>query len=92
MTTPSDLLAEQDRRRINDAVAAAQKWTAAEILAVVVCRSSRYDDVRALAGLLVALALAAAWRRDGDLPYVLRLQRILAALIVPVAIGLLGFY
>lgn len=42
-----------------------------------------------LAG-LIALALGAVWRRDSDLPYVLRLRQMLALLVVPVAIGLLG--
>lgn len=42
-----------------------------------------------LAGLL-ALALAAAWRRDRPTPYALRLGDMLAVLVIPLAIGLLG--
>lgn len=42
-----------------------------------------------LAGLL-ALAVAAAWQRHGASPFVLRLRQILAVLIVPLALGLLG--
>lgn len=43
-----------------------------------------------LAAGLLALAAAAAWQRTGDLPYVLRLRRLLAALVAPLALGLLG--
>jgi prolipoprotein diacylglyceryltransferase len=42
-----------------------------------------------LAGLL-ALALVAAWQKNGDAPYSLRLRQTLAAFPVPLAIGLLG--
>lgn len=62
MTQPSTLFSDDDRRRINQAVAEAEARTAAEIVPVVAGASGRYDRAEDLAGLWLGLAaLVAAW-------------------------------
>lgn len=58
MTTDPDRFTESDRQRVNDAVAAAETWTEAAILPVVVARSSSYERAEGVVGALTALVVA----------------------------------
>lgn len=62
MRKASQFFSEDDRRAIEQAVAAAEARTAAEIIPVVATASGRYDRAEDLFGVMFALAaLAAAW-------------------------------
>ena len=62
MRKASQFFSEDDRRVIEQAVAAAEGRTAAEIIPVVVTASGHYDRAEDLFGVVLALvALAAAW-------------------------------
>lgn len=58
---------EQDRQRINAAIAEAEAQTAAQIVPVVAASSGRYDRAEDIFGLLMGIASAAAvWFFVGD--------------------------
>src|SRR3990172_3833352 len=62
MRKASQFFSEDDRRAIEQVVAAAEARTAAEIIPVVATGSGRYDRAEDLFGIMFALvALAAAW-------------------------------
>ena len=62
MRKASQFFSEDDRRAIEQVVAAAEARTAAEIIPVVATASGRYDRAEDLFGIMFALvALAAAW-------------------------------
>lgn len=68
MRKASQLFSEDDRRVIEQAVAAAEASTTAEIIPVVATASGRYDRAEDLFGVVLALvALAAAWLGFQDL-------------------------
>lgn len=56
----SEMFSEDDRKRINAAVAAAEKKTAAEIVPVVAGSSGRYDRAEDICGLWLGLMLMVA--------------------------------
>lgn len=58
----SRLFSEEDKKRISDAVAEAERRTSAEIVPVVAASSGRYDRAEDVFGVLTALAVVtAAW-------------------------------
>lgn len=62
MASITNKLTADDKKRINDAVAAAESKTSAEIVPVVAAVSGRYDRPEDIVGLWVAvLALAVTW-------------------------------
>lgn len=62
MASVTNKLSADDKKRINDAVAAAESKTAAEIVPVLAAVSGRYDRPEDIVGLWVAvLALAVTW-------------------------------
>jgi len=62
MKKVSQLFPEQDRKRIADAIAKAERKTSAEIVAVVATASGRYDRAEDIVGFLVALlAVVVGW-------------------------------
>src|SRR5262245_33822113 len=62
MTRASKFLSDQDKARVEQAIAEAEKQTSAEIMVVVATRSGRYDRAEDFFGVLLALlAVAAAW-------------------------------
>jgi len=62
MKYPSRSISAQDRRRVNEAIAAAESRTSAEVVAAVSASSGRYDRSEDVVGLWTAIvALAAVW-------------------------------
>jgi len=62
MKYPSRSIYAEDRRRVNEAIAAAESQTAAEVVAAVAASSGRYDRPEDVVGLWTALvALAGVW-------------------------------
>jgi putative membrane protein len=62
MTRASKFLSDQDKARVEGAIAEAEKQTSAEIMVVVATRSGRYDRAEDFFGVLLALlAVAGAW-------------------------------
>lgn len=93
----SNKLARHDVQRINEAVAAAESKTAAEIVPVVVASSGRYDRPEDMVGLWFAAgALALAWwllpehARSGDwgsMPPWAYLLVLIASVVVGFVVG-----
>jgi putative membrane protein len=68
MKRASDIFGDEERKRVDAAVAAAEAKTSAEIVPVVATASGRYDRAEDIVGLAVGLlAMAATWLA---LPYV----------------------
>ena len=57
MTIDSASISDLDRHRVNTAVAAAERWSEAAILPVVVARSDGYERAEGVAGLLAAVVV-----------------------------------
>lgn len=62
MKYPSRSISAEDRRKVNEAVAAAESQTSAEVVAAIAGSSGRYDRAEDVVGLWTAiLLLAAVW-------------------------------
>lgn len=95
-----DLFSDEERQRIDAAVAEAERGTAAEIVVVVTDTSGAYDRPEDLFGFALALAVlaalwvafqgvdpAAAWSTSGSPALVLGLPQVLAVLLGAFLVG-----
>lgn len=98
MRRASDLFSEEQRKRIQEAVAAAEAKTSAEIVPVVATSSGRYDRPEDIAGLwLAVIAVVALWvalpRQEaapgswGGMPLSLELLALVGTAVVAFVVG-----
>jgi putative membrane protein len=98
MQQASRCFSDEDRKRVNRTVAAAEARTAAEIVPVVATQSGRYDRAEDIVGLWVGLiALTLAWwvvpeaseesGSWGGVPPILEVAGLIAAMVVGFVLG-----